>query len=95
MDLAAFFGSLFGAGDKGPAQIPVVLTDLDQKLELLAATGVDATVVVRFDEAQSKEEPLAFAQRVLVHRRDGCFQALHRQVFRLACLTKSDRKSVV
>ncbi len=28
--IAAFFGSLFGGGDKGPAQIPVVLTDLDQ-----------------------------------------------------------------
>jgi ABC-2 type transport system permease protein len=28
--IAAFFGSLFGGGDKGPAQIPVVLTDLDR-----------------------------------------------------------------
>ena len=28
--IAAFFGSLFGPSDKGPAQIPVVLTDLDQ-----------------------------------------------------------------
>ena len=28
--IAAFFGSLFGASDKGPAQIPVVVTDLDQ-----------------------------------------------------------------
>jgi riboflavin kinase/FMN adenylyltransferase len=49
-----------------PESAPKLLTDLDQKLELLAATGIDATVVVRFDDAQSKEEPLAFAQRVLV-----------------------------
>lgn len=49
-----------------PESAPRLLTDLDQKLELLAATGVDATVVVRFDESQSSEEPLAFVQRVLV-----------------------------
>ena len=28
--IAAFFGSLFGGSNSGPAQIPVVLTDLDQ-----------------------------------------------------------------
>ena len=49
-----------------PESAPKLLTDLDQKLELLAATGVDATVVVRLDEAQSREEPMSFAQRVLV-----------------------------
>lgn len=49
-----------------PESAPRLLTDLDQKLELLSATGVDATVVVRFDEAQSGEEPMAFIQRVLV-----------------------------
>ena len=49
-----------------PESAPQLLTDLDQKLELLAATGVDATVVVHFDEAQSREDPLVFAQRVLV-----------------------------
>ncbi|MGB8861497.1 MAG: bifunctional riboflavin kinase/FAD synthetase [Ilumatobacteraceae bacterium] len=49
-----------------PESAPRLLTDLDQKLELLAATGVDATVVVRFDAAQSQEDPMSFAQRVLV-----------------------------
>src|SRR4051812_40339011 len=49
-----------------PESAPKLLTDLDQKLELLERTGVDGTVVVRFDEAQSREEPLSFAQRVLV-----------------------------
>lgn len=37
--IAAFFGSLFG-GDKGPAQIPVVLTDLDQS-EVSARIGAN------------------------------------------------------
>jgi riboflavin kinase/FMN adenylyltransferase len=49
-----------------PESAPQLLTDLEQKLELLAATGVDATVVIRFDHTQSTEEPLAFAQRVIV-----------------------------
>lgn len=49
-----------------PESAPKLLTDVDQKLELLAATGVDATVVVRFDDLQAQEEPMAFAQRVLV-----------------------------
>ncbi len=51
-----------------PESAPKLLTDLDQKLELLEATGVDATVVVRFDEAQSREDPASFVERVLV----GC-----------------------
>ena len=49
-----------------PESAPQLLTDLQQKLELLAATGIDATLVVKFDEAQSLEEPMSFAQRVLV-----------------------------
>ena len=49
-----------------PESAPQLLTDLDQKLELLAATGIDAALVVKFDEAQSQEAPMSFAQRVLV-----------------------------
>ncbi len=49
-----------------PESAPPSLTDLDQKLELLAATGVDATVVVTFDERRSGEEPEDFVQEVLV-----------------------------
>ena len=49
-----------------PESAPQLLTDLDQKLELLAATGIDATLVVKFDEVQSREAPMSFAQRVLV-----------------------------
>ena len=38
-----------------PESAPLLLTDLDQKLELLAATGVDYTLVIHFDEVRSKE----------------------------------------
>lgn len=49
-----------------PESAPKLLTDLDQKLELLEATGVDATVLVRFDEQQSFESATDFVERVLV-----------------------------
>lgn len=49
-----------------PESAPKLLTDLDQKLELLAATGVDATVLIHFDLQQSNESPASFVQRVLV-----------------------------
>jgi riboflavin kinase / FMN adenylyltransferase len=48
-----------------PESAPRLLTDLDQKMELLAATGVDATVVITFDEAQSQEDPASFVSRVI------------------------------
>lgn len=49
-----------------PESAPKLLTDLDQKLELLAATGVDATAVVHFDRQTSQLAPFEFVQRVLV-----------------------------
>ena len=50
-----------------PESAPKLLTDLDQKLELLAAVGdVDHTVVLRFDEARSQEEAGDFVADVLV-----------------------------
>jgi riboflavin kinase/FMN adenylyltransferase len=49
-----------------PESAPRLLTDLEQKLELLAATGIDATVLVHFDEEQAREDPVGFARRVLV-----------------------------
>ncbi|MGI8984703.1 MAG: bifunctional riboflavin kinase/FAD synthetase [Acidimicrobiales bacterium] len=48
-----------------PESAPRVLTDLDQKLEVLASTGVDHTVVLRFDAARSQEEPEDFVRDVL------------------------------
>jgi riboflavin kinase/FMN adenylyltransferase len=38
-----------------PQSAPRLLTDLEQKLELLETTGVDYTLVIHFDEARSME----------------------------------------
>ncbi len=49
-----------------PESAPKLLTDHDQRMELLEATGIDAAVVLPFDERQAAEPPLAFIERVLV-----------------------------
>jgi riboflavin kinase/FMN adenylyltransferase len=54
-----------------PESAPLVLTDLDQKLELLAGTGADYTLVITFDEARSKESAEEFVTEVVV----GCLNA--------------------
>ncbi|WP_421119605.1 bifunctional riboflavin kinase/FAD synthetase [Aquihabitans daechungensis] len=54
-----------------PESAPKLLCDLDQKLELLAEAGVDATYVVHFDEERAKETAEEFVHEVLV----GCLTA--------------------
>ena len=54
-----------------PDSAPKLLCDLDQKLELLAATGVDATYVIRFDAERASETAEEFVDDVLV----GCLNA--------------------
>lgn len=49
-----------------PDSAPKLLTDFDQKVELLAATGLDATVVLPFDAHHATESPEDFVRRVLV-----------------------------
>lgn len=49
-----------------PDSAPLLLTDLDQKLELLADCGVDATFVVRFDEERSGQSAEDFVIADLV-----------------------------
>jgi len=49
-----------------PDSAPKLLTDLPTKLELLAATGLDYAVVLRFDEARSREPAEDFVRTVLV-----------------------------
>ncbi|MGH9300492.1 MAG: bifunctional riboflavin kinase/FAD synthetase [Acidimicrobiales bacterium] len=49
-----------------PESAPLLLCDLDQKLELLAATGVDRTAVVTFDEDRANETAEDFVAQVLV-----------------------------
>ena len=49
-----------------PESAPALLTDAEQKMELLATTGIDAVVMVPFDAAQAAESPESFVHRVLV-----------------------------
>ncbi len=50
-----------------PESAPKLLTDLEQKLEVLRATGyVDHVVVVSFDRERAQEEPEDFVREVLV-----------------------------
>jgi riboflavin kinase/FMN adenylyltransferase len=50
-----------------PAQAPKLITPLPQKLDLLAATGIDATVVIPFTLAFSQLSALEFARDVLLN----------------------------
>ncbi len=49
-----------------PESAPKLLTDIPQKLELLAETGVDATAIVHFDLERASETAEDFVRRVLV-----------------------------
>jgi riboflavin kinase/FMN adenylyltransferase len=51
-----------------PESAPRLLTSVEQKMELLESTGIDAVVIVPFDERQAAESPGSFVDRVLV----GC-----------------------
>jgi riboflavin kinase/FMN adenylyltransferase len=62
-----------------PESAPKLLTDLDQRLELLAGLGMDLTYVVSFDEPRSKESAEDFVETVLVQ----CLAAKVRFVARL------------
>lgn len=54
-----------------PESAPKLLTDLDQKLELLAETDVDYVLVIHFDEERSREPADEFVDDVLF----GCLNA--------------------
>jgi len=51
-----------------PEKCPPSLVSIPQKLDLLAGTGVDATLLVAFDRALASLEPEAFVHRILVDR---------------------------
>ena len=69
---AAGLASVVVTFDRHPASVvrpesaPRLLTDLEQKLELLAATGVDRCLVIPFDERRSQEPAEDFVREVLV-----------------------------
>lgn len=51
-----------------PESAPKLLTDPEQKLEMLAATGVDATVMCHFGPSRAVESPEDFVRELLVDR---------------------------
>lgn len=57
-----------------PELAPTELVGIDQKLELLAETGVDAVLILRFDRETSGLEPEVFVRMILE-------DALHTKVF--------------
>jgi riboflavin kinase/FMN adenylyltransferase len=54
------------AGSPEPAA--GLLTDLQHRIELLSALGIDLCYVIRFDEARSVQAPEAFVREVVVDR---------------------------
>src|SRR5580693_699293 len=54
-----------------PESAPRLLCDLDQKLELLEAAGVDRTVVIRFDAERANETAEDFVNGILVSGLDA------------------------
>jgi len=51
-----------------PDKCPLALVSVEQKLDLLAGTGVEATLLVAFDRALAELEPEDFVHRILVDR---------------------------
>jgi riboflavin kinase/FMN adenylyltransferase len=58
-----------------PAEAPQLLTPMNERIRLLAATGVDAVLVLNFDEALAALNAREFVQRILVDSLGVC--ALH------------------
>jgi riboflavin kinase/FMN adenylyltransferase len=54
-----------------PESAPKLLTDLEQRLELLESTGVECTQIIDFDDVRAKETAEDFVTEVLV----GCLGA--------------------
>ncbi len=55
-----------------PGRAQALLSSLDERLDLIAATGVQATVVLRFTPELAAMEPDAFVRDVLVERLRAC-----------------------
>ena len=56
-----------------PESAPLLLTELDQKIEQLSTTGIDLTLVVPFDEGRAAESAEDFIENVLVQ----CLKVKH------------------
>lgn len=55
-----------------PESAPLLLTTLEQRVELLERTSVDAVVILPFDTAAAQEEPEDFVRRVFVDALGVC-----------------------
>lgn len=75
-EIASQYGieSLVVTFDRHPATVvrpesaPLLLSSLEQKLELLEETGVDGTCVIEFDQKRSSERAKDFVENFLVRR---------------------------
>lgn len=65
-DLAVITFDRHPASVVRPESAPKLLSDAEQKLELLRSTGIDATLVVGFDERRQHESAEDFVRSVLV-----------------------------
>jgi riboflavin kinase/FMN adenylyltransferase len=54
-----------------PGKVPPALTSIAQRRELLDAVGVDATLLLRFDETLQSWSPETFVSRILVDTLDA------------------------
>jgi riboflavin kinase/FMN adenylyltransferase len=50
-----------------PENAPLLLTTLDQKLELIEAEGIDYTYVIHFDEERAATHPEVFVEQVFIN----------------------------
>lgn len=68
--------------DRNPKQVvhpddnPPALLTLQRKLELIAETGVDTTVVLRFDDARANQPAEEFVEQILVRGLNACSVAV-------------------
>ena len=72
-----------------PTAAPKLLTDLGQRLELLAAAGVDACYVIEFDETTAAQGAEEFIDEVLVGRL-GCAELAVGEDFRFGAQRAGD-----
>jgi len=81
--------------DRHPAEVarpdraPKLLTDLTQRLELLAELGVDASYVLAFDEAAAAQSAGDFIETVLV-KQLGCAKVIVGENFRFGAKRAGD-----
>ena len=72
-----------------PDRAPRMLTDLTQRLELLADIGVHAAFVLPFDEAAASQPPEEFVEEILVGHL-GCGELLVGDDFRFGAQRRGD-----